>query len=69
MGFLGMSPIGLQSQVFWRLISQEPVLKAGVPFMEFECFAPKEDAVHFSWLPTVGHYTILGAGVYSKIVF
>ena len=66
MGLLGIHPIGLQSQTIWRLISQVPVLKAGVLFVEFACFASQEEALNFSLLPIVGHCT--GGGVYSKIV-
>lgn len=52
-----MSHTGLQSQVFWRPISQVPVLKVGVPDVRYERFTPHGDApffLFFEFLPDCG---------------
>ena len=49
-----VSSIGLQSQVFWRLMSQVPILKVGVPDVVYEPFTPQGDALFFEFLPNYG---------------
>lgn len=47
-------PIGLKSQMFCGLVSQTPVLKAGVPNLGYESLASEGEGPCFEFLPDVG---------------
>ena len=63
---MSLSPIGLQSQTFWGLIFQLPVLKIGLPNVGYEPFAPQGEALGFEFPPDCG--SLHQDGVYGEIV-
>ena len=46
---MGTSPVGLQSLIFWELLSQVLVLAIGVPNVGYEPFAPQGEALGFEF--------------------
>lgn len=54
MCFVGLSPIDFQSQTFWGLIFQVPILKDGVPDVGYEPFVPQGEALGFEFPPYSG---------------
>lgn len=66
MCFVGLSPIDFQSQTFWGLIFQVPVLKDGVPDVGYEPFVPQGEALGFEFPPDYG--SLHQGGVYGKIL-
>jgi len=53
-GLVGISLVGLQSQMFWGLIFQMLVLKGGVPDVGYKPFTPWEEALGFEFPPNCG---------------
>lgn len=53
-GLLGVSPIGLQSQMFWGLNSHVLMLKVGVPNVGYKARAVQGEALGFEFPPNCG---------------
>ena len=61
-----VNPVGLQSQMFWELICQVPVLKVGVPDVGYEPLLLREKLQVLTSLPFVGCNA--RGGVYGEIL-
>lgn len=51
---MGVSPVGLQNHTFWRLVSQVPVVKVGMPNVGCGPFTPQGEAPDFEFPPGGG---------------
>lgn len=65
-GLVGMSPVALQSQMFWRLISQVSVLKVAVFNVKYNPFTSQIEVPGFEFTPDCGCLT--RGGVYDEII-
>lgn len=59
-GSMGRKPTGFQSQMFWGLISQVPVLKIGVPVVGYKPFTAQREAQGFEFPPGFGFLCLCG---------
>ena len=67
LGIVSVSLSGLQNHTFWGLISQVPVLKAGMPHVwGMNAALLREKLQILNFLPTVDHH--VSGGVYDKVV-